>query len=181
MATHESPDAKVPARAAGIVALLNTRPHATPTLPDALDNPATAAEVLALFGQPAGVPLTPARLDQIRAVRADLMAIVGAADPEHGWTNLSMDVSEATFRHAFSARGEARLEQVSGDPIIGRIALDVAQLVRDNTWSRIRACANEQCRHVFYDTTRSRTQRWDSYETCGNRVNVAAYRARSNT
>ncbi|MEV4754512.1 CGNR zinc finger domain-containing protein [Micromonospora sp. NPDC049559] len=23
-----------------------------------------------------------------------------------------------------------------------------------------------------------RTQRWDSYETCGNRVNVAAFRAR---
>ncbi|WP_121157586.1 CGNR zinc finger domain-containing protein [Micromonospora pisi] len=186
MGTHESSEAKepkVPARAAGIVALLNTRPHATPTLPDTLDNPATAAEVLAPFGQPAGVPLTPGQLDQIRAVRTDLMTVIDAADPEHaerGWTNLSADAADATFRQVFSARGEARLEQVAGDQIIGRIALDVAELVRDNTWSRIRACANEQCRHVFYDTTRSRTQRWDSYETCGNRVNVAAHRARGN-
>jgi predicted RNA-binding Zn ribbon-like protein len=29
-----------------------------------------------------------------------------------------------------------------------------------------------------YDTTRSRTQRWHSYELCGNRANVAAFRAR---
>ncbi|MFI6758376.1 CGNR zinc finger domain-containing protein [Micromonospora sp. NPDC050417] len=186
MGTHESPgekEPKVPARAAGIVALLNTRPHATPTLPDTLDDPTTAAEVLAPFGQPAGVPLTPGQLDQVRAVRADLMAVVDAADPEHaerGWTNLTADASGATFRQVFSTRGEARLEQVAGDQVIGRIALDVAELVRDNIWSRIRACANEQCRHVFYDTTRSRTQRWDSYETCGNRVNVAAHRARGN-
>lgn len=43
---------------------------------------------------------------------------------------------------------------------------------------RIRVCANDGCRAVFYDTTRSRTQRWHSYELCGNRANVAAFRAR---
>ncbi|MEO3773386.1 CGNR zinc finger domain-containing protein [Micromonospora sp. B9E7] len=43
----------------------------------------------------------------------------------------------------------------------------------------MRICGNEMCSHVFYDTTRSRTQRWHSYERCGNRTNVAAYRARA--
>ncbi|MFF4955535.1 CGNR zinc finger domain-containing protein [Streptomyces sp. NPDC001222] len=54
----------------------------------------------------------------------------------------------------------------------------MAELMADGTWSRIRVCDNEGCRHVFYDTTRSRTQRWHSYATCGNRTNVASYGAR---
>ncbi|MFD9007044.1 CGNR zinc finger domain-containing protein [Streptomyces sp. NPDC059582] len=54
----------------------------------------------------------------------------------------------------------------------------MAEMIADGTWQRIRACANEDCAHAFYDTTRSRTQRWHSYEDCGNRTNVAAYRAR---
>ncbi len=36
-----------------------------------------------------------------------------------------------------------------------------------------------ECDEVFYDTTRSRTRRWHSYESCGNRANVSAYRART--
>ncbi|MEO3748322.1 CGNR zinc finger domain-containing protein [Plantactinospora sp. B5E13] len=76
-------------------------------------------------------------------------------------------------------RAAELLHQVTGDPVIGGITLAVAELVAAGTWSRIRTCANEQCQHVFYDTTRSRTQRWHSYEMGGNRANVAAYRARS--
>ena len=56
----------------------------------------------------------------------------------------------------------------------------VADILRDGTWKRMRVCANDGCRAVFYDATRSRTQRWHSYELCGNRANVAAFRARGN-
>jgi predicted RNA-binding Zn ribbon-like protein len=54
--------------------------------------------------------------------------------------------------------------------------LAVPSLIGDRSWSRLRVCANGSCRKVCYDTTRSRTQRWHSYEVCGT---VAAYRARN--
>jgi predicted RNA-binding Zn ribbon-like protein len=109
------------------------------------------------------------------------MAVVGessATDTAQAWTALTQQASEVTLRQTFSTPGKVELSQVTGDPVIGRITLTVAELIASGNWSRIRACANPLCNHVFYDTTRSRTQRWDSYEVCGNRANVAAYRAR---
>ena len=70
------------------------------------------------------------------------------------------------------------LQQIDGDPVVGGIVLAVAGLLTASTSARVRACANDLCGHVFYDTSRSSTQRWHSYEICGNRSNVAAYRAR---
>ncbi|MGW7427605.1 CGNR zinc finger domain-containing protein [Streptomyces sp. NPDC054813] len=70
------------------------------------------------------------------------------------------------------------LQQIDGDPVIGGITLTVAELITDRTWRRIHACANEACVRAFYDITRSRTQRWHSYEACGNRNNAATYGAR---
>jgi predicted RNA-binding Zn ribbon-like protein len=182
--TSQVSEPKIPATAAAIVDLLNSRPHATPLLPDTLDTRETAGDILRPFGQPDGVPPSPQRVAEVRALRSDLMAAISAqdaADAEQGWTDLTNHASTITFRQAFSAPGQVQLRQVDGDPVVGGITLALAELIAAGTWSRIRVCANELCRHVFYDTTRSRTQRWHSYEICGNRTNVAAYRARKNS
>jgi predicted RNA-binding Zn ribbon-like protein len=168
---------RVPAEAGAIVALLNSRPHATPELPDRLDDPESVRTILGAFGPCDGEDV---RLDAVRALRSALMAVVEAADEDdaaRGWEAVTAAVESATFRHVFSA-GEVALRQLAGPPVIGRIAAAVAGLVRSDAWSRIRVCGNHQCRAVFYDATRSLTQRWHSYEICGNRANVAAYRAR---
>ncbi|MGA4727002.1 CGNR zinc finger domain-containing protein [Micromonospora taraxaci] len=187
MATNQSPspepaDPRIPASAAAVVDLLNSRPHATPALPDTLDDPGRAGEILSPF-DPAGrrVP-TPERIERVRAVRDHLVAVLAAGTPAQtaqAWTLLTEDGSELTFQQTFTAAGRPQLQQVAGDPVVGRIVLAVADLVTAETWSRLRICGNERCAHVFYDTTRSRTQRWHSYEVCGNRTNVAAYRARA--
>ncbi|MEV4756031.1 CGNR zinc finger domain-containing protein [Micromonospora sp. NPDC049559] len=185
MATYERPsaaDLRIPASAAAIVDLLNSRPHATPTLPDTLDDTGQAGAILAPFDPDVRETLTPARVERVRAVRDDLMAVLAAGSSgqtAQSWTALTQHASDLTFQQTFAPDGQPRLRQVTGDPLVGRIVLTVAELVRDNTWSRVRICANEMCSHVFYDTTRSRTQRWHSYESCGNRTNVAAYRARA--
>lgn len=168
----------VPEVAAAIIELLNSRPHATPALPDTLDDPETAQAILRPFGLPEGSPSPRELLDDVRAVRTDLMTVVADPDAAQAWADLSEHTSSVTVRHVFSAPGEVRLRQVSGDPVVGGIVLAVAELIAAGSWSRIRACAHPDCTHVFYDTTRSRTQRWHSYESCGNRLNVAAYRAR---
>ena len=74
--------------------------------------------------------------------------------------------------------GTVELRQATGDPELGRVAAQIAELVRSGRWSRLKLCANTKCGAAFYDTSRSRTRRWHSFEVCGNRHNVAAYRAR---
>jgi predicted RNA-binding Zn ribbon-like protein len=37
-------------------------------------------------------------------------------------------------------------------------------------------CADESCRRVFYDGTRSRTRRWRDFGTCSNRARVRRHR-----
>lgn len=170
----------MPASATAIVDLLNSRVYAIH--PDKLDTPELAVEILHPFGQEAEV--SPERLSLVHALRADLMGIVDAQDPAEAaqdWAKFTGRTAEITFSQDFSTPGQVRLRQTTGDAVAGGISLAVAELVEAGTWSRLRVCANDECRRVFYDTTRSRTRRWHSYEICGNRTNVAAYRARTTT
>ncbi|WP_143059852.1 CGNR zinc finger domain-containing protein [Streptomyces melanosporofaciens] len=184
MAREESDSARrIPATAAAMVDLLNSRPHG-PGFPDTLQTPETASAVLRPFGQPAAEVPSPQRIAKVRGLRTTLMDIASAPDSAEaapGWAQLAERASAVTLRQDFSEPGTVRLRQVGGDPVVGGITLAVAELVSDGTWPRLRICANELCSHVFYDTTRSRTQRWHSYEVCGNKSNVAAYRARRKT
>ena len=171
-----SPDKadRVPAAGVAIVELLNSRPHAIHA--DRLDDPDHAARILSRFVADAGHPAA-----QARAIRDNLVQIVSANEPskiDQGWREFTALTSSVTLQQDFTGQGGVKMRQISGDPLLGAIALTVAELVSTGQWSRVRFCANPTCEGAFYDTTRSRTQRWDSYETCGNRSNVAAYRAR---
>jgi hypothetical protein len=171
-------DKQVPTHADAIVGLLNSRAYSA--LTDKLDDPGSAVIVLRPFGCEDGV-LPPDQLELIRSVRSDLLALVTSENPSEDWARLTTRVSQVTYRQDFSTPGQVQLRQVTGDPVVGRILQDVAALVVEGNWSRIRYCANDECTEAFYDTTRSRTRRWHSYEYCGNRTNVAAHRARHST
>jgi predicted RNA-binding Zn ribbon-like protein len=58
------------------------------------------------------------------------------------------------------------------------LAVSACDLLCDHDWSRLKRCANPACGFYFYDSTGNRTRRSCSIETCGNRMKVAAYRAR---
>lgn len=169
----------VPPAAVTLVDFLNSRPYAG--MADKLDDPVSAARVLRPFGQENGEP--PAqRLELARAVREDLIGLIGADDPADAaadWAAYSGRTSSITFQQDFSTPGQVVLRQVTGDHVVGGITQSVAALIGEGNWSRLHLCANEICREVFYDTTRNRSRRWHSYEFCGNRANVAAYRARA--
>ncbi|MDX6262256.1 MAG: hypothetical protein QOH84_3944 [Kribbellaceae bacterium] len=164
-----------PAHAGAIVDLLNSRAYSS--LTDKLDTPESAAAVLRPFGHQGDV-VPPGQLELVRSVRADLLDLVTDPDAAPSWARLTSRVSQITYQQEFSAPAQVHLHQVTGDPVVGRIIQAVAALVAEGNWSRLRYCANDECSEVFYDTTRSRTRRWHSYEYCGNRTNVAAHRAR---
>ena len=69
-----------------------------------------------------------------------------------------------------------------GDPIDDALARLCDPLVTEltgGTPERIRICANDRCRWVFYDTSRTGRRRWCDMATCGNRAKAARHRAKS--
>ena len=69
-----------------------------------------------------------------------------------------------------------------GDPVDDALARLADPLVEELTGGepeRIRICANDQCRWVFYDTSRTSRRRWCDMATCGNRAKAARHRARA--
>jgi len=66
-------------------------------------------------------------------------------------------------------------------PLATRMAVEAAMamvdVVRTGELSRLRVCAADDCADVVVDLSRNRSRRYCE-SGCGNRVNVAAYRAR---
>jgi len=46
---------------------------------------------------------------------------------------------------------------------------------------RVRICANDTCRWIFYDESRSGRRRWCDMVTCGNRAKARRHRERQKT
>ncbi len=58
------------------------------------------------------------------------------------------------------------------------VAEAVAELLETGDYRLVRKCENPACTLWFYDRTRSHRRRWCSMAICGNRMKVAAFRAR---
>jgi predicted RNA-binding Zn ribbon-like protein len=68
-----------------------------------------------------------------------------------------------------------------GDPLEGamaRLVESIAREVSQGRPDRLRVCANDECRWVFLDTSRSGRRKWCDMSTCGNRAKVARHRER---
>ncbi len=54
----------------------------------------------------------------------------------------------------------------------------IAEALADGRPDRLRVCANDSCRWVFYDTSPTGRRRWCDMSTCGNRAKARRHRAR---
>ena len=71
----------------------------------------------------------------------------------------------------------------AGDPqaldrLLWPVARDAAVFLTSADLSRLRACANPNCRWIFLDTSRNSSRRWCRMAVCGNRSKVQRYRKR---
>jgi predicted RNA-binding Zn ribbon-like protein len=72
------------------------------------------------------------------------------------------------------------LAAVRSDPLAGLSAI-VAELYdgsRNGVLDRLKMCASEECRRVFFDRSKPATRRWCMSTLCGNRAKTKAYRER---
>jgi predicted RNA-binding Zn ribbon-like protein len=68
-----------------------------------------------------------------------------------------------------------------GDPIddaLARIAEPIVREIGDGHDDRIRICANDTCRWIFFDESRAGRRRWCDMATCGNRAKARRHRER---
>src|SRR5690606_2370341 len=64
------------------------------------------------------------------------------------------------------------------DPLAGDCGMALAFFVVAGEQERLRRGGAPDCRHAFVDLSRNRSRRYCDSRTCGNRLHVAAYRAR---
>ena len=77
------------------------------------------------------------------------------------------------YYHLHATRADAPL----ADRMAVEAAMAMVDVIRMQELSRLRICASDQCERVLVDLSKNRSRRFCD-AGCGNRVNVAAYRAR---
>lgn len=113
-------------------------------------------------------------------LRALLLANNGEELPRGPMDRLNEIAARAPVTVRFTGPGAAHLEPVSSgiEGALGRIVAIVHHAMNDGTWARLKACRNDECMWVFYDTSKNHSATWCSMRVCGNRMKARAYRAR---
>ncbi|MFC6083214.1 CGNR zinc finger domain-containing protein [Sphaerisporangium aureirubrum] len=130
----------------------------------------------------------PADLDQVRSLRSTFYSIFTSPGPAAAVDRVNLHLSRT--------RITARLTEHDGYPLhvhyfgpgaslVEHLAADcgvaLAHLLVQGEWERLRTCTAPDCAKVFVDESRNRSRVYCDSRTCGNRMHVAAYRARRRT
>ncbi len=167
-----------------IQALVNTveRPDGA----DRLADPSDARPWMIANGLLApSAELTAADLALAIEVREALRALLihNAGGPRPGpeaVAPLQRIAAKGRLRAAVGDAGVVTL-RVDGDSVADRLAglLPVIRDgQRDGTWALLKACGNDECRWVFYDSSRNHGGTWCDMASCGNKLKNRQFRAR---
>ena len=129
--------------------------------------------------------ITPAMFDAALRLRADLRAYLGC-DPVERRNNgrIAGHLNSALKMFPLVAEvrgGEGLALRASRDDALAGLSVVVAELYSgsiNGTLDRLKMCAAEECRRVFYDRSKPATRRWCMSTLCGNRMKTRTYRAR---
>lgn len=172
--------------AALVVALANAqadrRPtHAPVTVPqDALADAARANELLAPFLDD---PVDARELAALRVVQRAVVAFVDALldGSQPPVETLNALAAEEPAIYALERQPDGKLRMTMRPERASAAATLLVAVAREVTQlepSRLRRCARPECTLVFYDVTRSATQRWHAERPCGLRERQRRHRAK---
>jgi predicted RNA-binding Zn ribbon-like protein len=127
-------------------------------------------------------------LDSVRALRTQLRSMWTARDRDEaaGIVNALLEASHAQPYLSRHDEWDWHLHVTRHDaPLASRLGAEAAMgfldLVRTDDLGRLRVCAADDCSDVLVDLSKNKSKRYCDTGNCGNRVNVAAYRARKRT
>ena len=177
----ERPPAPAPLEV--IRALVNTREPEEGT--DALSTPAAARRFLVehdLAGK--SVRVSGEDLERLRetreALRSMLLANNGVDVDPAAVATLNRLADQTALGARFSTDGTLGLEPRGGgvDAALAAILAIVFEAVAHDTWSRLKACKDDDCQWAFYDRSRNRSSQWCVMAVCGNRNKARTFRER---
>lgn len=110
-----------------------------------------------------------------------ILSVISHQTPEHD--DIYRINSAARFPVAVPQldRSAQRILWATIDPLkacLAAIARDAITLLGDQTKKRLKMCANESCRMLFWDVSPAHRRRWCAMSLCGNRTKVAMHRQR---
>lgn len=79
---------------------------------------------------------------------------------------------------AVSDEGAVELAPVPGSNGLGSVLAQMIGLAQTDRLDRLKTCASEECRWVFFDRSKPANRHWCSSSICGNRQKTRAYRER---
>jgi predicted RNA-binding Zn ribbon-like protein len=154
---------------------------------DELKSPADLAAWLTEHGLlQDGARLTPAMFEDALRLRASLRDYL-ACEPEQRHRNAAivrkLNDRLAPFPLAVEAslgRSTMTLRALRRDALagLGAVACQLYDGAANGTLDRLKMCASDECRRVFYDRSKPGTRRWCQAALCGNRIKTRAYRER---
>ena len=172
--------------AALVVALANAcaarRPTGAPA-PLAHDALADAGSANELLGEFLAKPIDPQQLSEVRALQRAVAVIVaalidGSRAPLDALNALAAQ-EPAICTLAQDAHGDlSACLRPTHPSASATLLLDVIRELGALERSRLRRCARRECGLVFYDLTRSATQRWHAERPCGLRERQRRFRVR---
>jgi len=124
-------------------------------------------------------------LDAVRRLRTRLREIFSATDQPTAVRLVNALVADARTTprltdhddwplHVHYFAPDARLaEHLAAD-----CGMALAFVLAAGEWQRLTTCEAPECERVLVDLSRNRSRRYCDSKTCGNRLHVAAYRAR---
>jgi predicted RNA-binding Zn ribbon-like protein len=132
-----------------------------------------------------GAKITPAMFDtalQLRASVRTYLEIDPAERRKIGDAVRSLNKAMRLFPLVAEARNDGVMALRAGrDDALAGLSVVVAEMYDGSvrgTLDRLKMCAAEECRRVFFDRSKPATRRWCMSTLCGNRTKTRAYRER---
>ncbi|CAL9382621.1 MULTISPECIES: CGNR zinc finger domain-containing protein [Streptomyces] len=167
-----------------VVDLVNTAPEDDATADGLADVAALEAFVRDHKVSEVGV-LTEFDLAAVRKIRGRFAAVFAAPDARSAATTINELIAAAgttprltdhdgyDWHVHYFAPGASVADHLAAD-----CGMALAFFVVAGERERLRRCEAPDCRYAFVDLSRNRSRRYCDSRTCGNRLHVAAYRAR---
>jgi predicted RNA-binding Zn ribbon-like protein len=128
---------------------------------------------------------TPQELESVRALRPRLRRFWTVKDRDEAATLVNEILGEADAQPYLARHDEwdwhlhvTRPDAPLADRAAAEAAMAFLDLIRADALSRLRICAADDCEDVLVDLSKNSSKRYCDTGNCGNRTNVAAYRAR---
>jgi predicted RNA-binding Zn ribbon-like protein len=152
---------------------------------DELSGPRELAAWMSQQGLAAeGAKITTAMFDSALQLRAGIRAYLECAPAERRRDNevvRSLTKAMKSFPLVVDARGNRMTLVAARRDALAGLSVVVAELHEgsiNGTLDRLKMCAAEECRRVFFDRSKPATRRWCMSTLCGNRIKTRTYRER---